>query len=85
MIIDLRTEPEKIEVPRDSDVEIEVSKPPWSAAERKWLAKTLVSIARGAPRGEVFHLFCAKGKRTALAAQILRAHGYKVEDWGGVG
>jgi rhodanese-related sulfurtransferase len=83
MIIDLRTAPEKARAPRRSDVEIEMPVPPWTRSMREWLADSLLDVARHAPPGEVFHVFCAKGKRSALAAEILRSFGYKVEDWGG--
>lgn len=84
MVIDLRTEREKRAKPRPSDVEVEVPVPPISADQQEWMENTLLYIA-GANPGTTFKVFCAKGKRSKIAANILRRAGYDVIDLGGVG
>jgi len=84
MIIDLRTAPEKRRVPQASDVELEVPLPPLSGDVRRWLRRTLLHIAGSEPKGTTFRVFCAKGNRSRVAADILRGAGYDVVDLGGV-
>jgi len=83
MVIDLRTGPEKARRPHPSDVEVEIPPPPIAPAQLEWLRNTLLNIAGSRPR-ETFKVFCAKGKRSRIAAQILRDAGYRVVDMGGV-
>lgn len=85
MLIDLRTAAEKRRRPHPSDVEIEVPVPPISSAQLQWLENTLLYIAGANPRATTFKVFCAKGKRSKIAADILRRAGYDVVDLGGVG
>lgn len=83
MDIDLRTGAEKARHPHPSDVEVEVSVPPLGHDEYRWMKSTLLNIAGSRPR-ETFRVFCAKGNRSRMAAEILREAGYSVVDLGGV-
>jgi len=84
MVIDLRTEEERARKPRFSDIQVEIPKPPLGPAAICWAARTLLDIAIEYDfNGEPVQVFCAKGIRSALAASILRASGYKVIDLGG--
>ncbi len=83
MVIDLRTENERLRSPRPSDIQIEVPLPV-TPAVRQWLEHTLLHIA-AAHRRETFKVCCAKGNRSKIAADILRRGGYDVVDLGGVG
>ena len=84
MVIDLRTEEERTRNPRFSDIQVEIPKPPLGTAAICWAARTLLDVAIEYDfNGEPVQVFCAKGIRSALAASILRASGYKVIDLGG--
>lgn len=84
MVIDLRTEQERNRKPRPSDLQIEIPKPPLGPAAVCWAARTLLDVAIEYDfDGKPVQVFCAKGIRSALAASILRAAGYKVTDLGG--
>lgn len=84
MVIDLRTEVERRRRPMPSDIQIEVPVPPLRPEVYDWLRSTLLHIG-AAHRRDTFEVFCAKGKRSKIAAAILRDAGYKVIDRGGVG
>ena len=83
MVIDLRTENERLRNPKPSDIQIEVPLP-MSPAVRQWLEHTLLHIAE-AHRRETLKVCCAKGNRSKIAADILRRAGYDAVDLGGVG
>lgn len=84
MVIDLRTEEERARKPRTSDMQVEIPKPPLGPAAICWAARTLLDVAIEYDfNGEPVQVFCAKSVRSALAASILRASGYKVIDLGG--
>lgn len=65
---------------------LDVPKPPLSPGQIYDMATDLFAAVNGLPKTMQITVFCAKGKRSALGAAMLRQRGYdEVVDAGGVG
>jgi rhodanese-related sulfurtransferase len=84
--IDLRSREEARERPVPADVLLDVPKPPLSPGQIYDMATNLFAVVNELPKTVRIVVFCAKGKRSALGAAMLRQRGYHdVVDAGGVG
>lgn len=84
--IDLRSREEASQRPAPADVLLDVPKPPLSPGQIYDLATDLFDVVNDLPKTMKIVVFCAKGKRSALGAAMLRQRGYSnVVDAGGVG
>lgn len=84
ILIDMRSREEAERDPLPGSVVMDVPPPPLSPIEIARTADKLYEVASRFRPGETFHVFCAKGKRSALAEAILTQAGYDAEDLGGL-
>ena len=80
--IDLRTRGEVAACPNKSNLVLETPKPPMTPRQIKALAERVLKLASKLPKDETIEVFCAKGKRSGVAAAVLRQAGYNVVDRG---
>jgi rhodanese-related sulfurtransferase len=81
-VIDLRTSVEVSKCPALSDINLEVPLPPLSPADISEMAHELYSLL---VPNQCIKIFCAKGKRSAVAVAILKQAGFEnVIDLGGI-
>lgn len=76
MRIDLRTRTEAAACPVAAHVVLDVPKPPLSPQQVATTAAKLAAVTAGLPKSARIEVFCAKGKRSGLAAAILRQAGF---------
>ena len=82
MRIDLRTRAEAAACPYSADVVLGIPKPPLGPQQIATMSAKLLRTAAKTPKGTRIEVFCAKGKRAALAAAILQQAGYNVVNLG---
>jgi rhodanese-related sulfurtransferase len=82
MRIDLRTWKEAAECPFPADIALAVPRPPLTPQQIAEASERLLAVAARAPKGTPIEVFCAKGKRSALATAVLRQAGYNAVDLG---
>ncbi len=86
MTIDLRTIEEAQANPVPSDLILDIPIPPLSPSWIWQMAVALFRVVGHLPRNAPIRLFCARGRRFAVAKEMLTQSGYaNVTELGGVG
>jgi rhodanese-related sulfurtransferase len=84
MRIDLRTHAEAAACPVPADVVLDVPRPPFTPADVAAVTQKLLAATANVPKSTRIEVFCARGRRSALAVVILRHAGFTdVVDLGG--
>lgn len=85
IVVDLRTHEEVMSCPAESDMVLNVPKPPLEPEEIAEMTRQLYRITDRMDPDQCIKIFCAKGKRSAVAVAILKQGGCEnVIDLGGV-
>jgi len=85
LTIDLRTYPEVEACPAKSDIVLNIPQPPMPPEVVGVLAEKLYQITHSMSPQRCIKIFCAKGKRSAVAVAILKQAGFEnIIDLGGV-
>jgi len=85
LLVDLRTFEEVEDCPSESDLILDTPLPPLSPEDVADLTESLYSLTSDMSKHQYINIFCAKGKRSAVAVAILKQAGFtNVTDLGGV-
>jgi rhodanese-related sulfurtransferase len=75
IVVDLRTYPEIEACPAESDVVLNVPLPPMRPEEIAIMTEQLYDLTDAMAPDQCIKIFCAKGKRSAVAVAILKQGG----------